>query len=273
LFGLRLGQRMTPTDFGLWARYVVSAPDLAAMIRRAERTVGYHQPGASLTLESRGEFVVLRYRASFQGGRGRTHHTDHVLSPLTQCIRRYAGQHWAPTWIELDYPRPRHWRRLEEALGVPAVFDCPGTGLVFSPALLELKSISAPPPRAAVTIADLRRVISRRPPRTMSNAIRQLLIFDSEGGCYDMESITRLLQRSNRSIQRDLQLEGVSFRQILAEARRAEAERLVGGTENSLEEIAWHLGYSEHAHFTRAFRNSVGISPSAYRERIRRARG
>jgi AraC-like DNA-binding protein len=271
LFGLRLGERMTPADFGLWARYVVSGPNLAAMIQRAARTVGYHQPGATFALERRGELAVWRYQASYRRASGHIQHTDHVIAPMLQCIRRYAGWRWAPAGIELDYPRPRHRRRLEEALGVPIVFDAPGLGIVFSSALLDLPPIDVPPLKATVTLTDLRRIVAARSPHTTAGAVRQLLIFELEETCCDVESVARLLHRSNRSIQRDLQLEGASFRQILAEARRAEAERLIRGTEASFEEIAWRLGYSEHAHFTYAFRKWAGVSPSAYRERIRQA--
>ena len=39
-----------------------------------------------------------------------------------------------------------------------------------------------------------------------------------------------------------------------------------------MREIAEELGYSAPAHFTRFFRQRAGVSPSAYREEIERAR-
>lgn len=267
LFGLRVGERMEPKDFGLWARYTVSGRNLAVMIQRAARSIEYHHPGASFRMESRGDLVIVILQSSRTAGRGRLHYMDHLIAPILRSFKSYAGRDWAPAWVELDYARPPHWRRLEEAIGVPVVFDATGLGIVFSPALLDLPPIKALPLKAAVTFTDLRRVVVSRPPQTVTGVIRKLLVFGSEAACWDLESVARLLHRSCRSIQRDLQIEGTSFRRVLAEARRAEAERLIRGTEAPLEDIAWHLGYSEHPHFTRAFTQWAGVSPSVYRER------
>ena len=80
LFGLRLGERMSPADFGPWASYMLSGSNLAAMIQRSARTIGYHQPGATFALERRGDFVVWRHQSSHRAGSGRNQHTDHVVA-------------------------------------------------------------------------------------------------------------------------------------------------------------------------------------------------
>ena len=148
----------------------------------------------------------------------------------------------------MDYPRPRHWRQFEQALGVPITSRRAGRSVSsFRPHCFELPADRTPSQKTIITFSDLRRIVAARPPRTVAGAVRQSLIFDLEEPCCDIESVARLLHRSNRSIQRDLQLEGVSFRQILAEARRAEAERLIRGPEDSFGGIAWRLGYSERS--------------------------
>jgi AraC-like DNA-binding protein len=40
----------------------------------------------------------------------------------------------------------------------------------------------------------------------------------------------------------------------------------------SMREIAEELGYAAAAHFTRFFRRRAGVSPSAYRDEVARAR-
>jgi AraC family transcriptional regulator len=48
--------------------------------------------------------------------------------------------------------------------------------------------------------------------------------------------------------------------------RRAERARsLLLGTKLSLSEIAFKVGYSDHSHFTREFRRTLGMRPSALR--------
>ena len=57
---------------------------------------------------------------------------------------------------------------------------------------------------------------------------------------------------------------GLSFRRLLDQVRFAEACALLGTVEQPLHELAEALGYSEGAHFSRAFRRWTGVPPSAY---------
>jgi AraC-like DNA-binding protein len=267
LFGFWLGESMQPDDFGAWAQYAASGENLDEVIRRAARTVHYHQPGAILAREDRGDRVGWSMTAAVRQQRGHIQHSDHLLAPMLRAVRAYTGADWLPDRIEVDYPRPVHWQRLEEALGAPLRFDAPKVSLVFPKTLLERPALRRPPLAASVTLSDLRRIVANRAPRTTAEAIREVLVF-GKGSGNDLDGIARLLRQSRRSLQRDLQSEGTSFRDILAQARLAEAQRLLSGADASIEEIAWHLGYGEHPHFTRAFRNLLGMSPRAYRERF-----
>lgn len=267
MFGLRLGESMQPGDFGAWAQYASSGRTLDEMVRRAARTVHYHQPGSTLALEERGDRVAWSNRAAAWQRRGHIQHSDHIIQPMLRALRAYAGADWLPDRIEVDYPRPVHWRKLEEALGAPVRFDAPKVSLVFHRDLLERPAIRRPPLAATITLSDLKRMVANRAPRTTAEAIREVLVFGPHASANDLDGVARLLRQSRRSLQRDLQSEGASFRDVLAHARLAEAQRLLIGADARLEEIAWHLGYGEHAHFTRAFRNMLGLSPRDYRRR------
>ncbi|HEV7239378.1 MAG TPA: AraC family transcriptional regulator [Thermoanaerobaculia bacterium] len=54
-------------------------------------------------------------------------------------------------------------------------------------------------------------------------------------------------------------------RQLLARARLDEATRLLRETDDNIASIAYACGYSDHSAFTRQFRATVGLAPSAYR--------
>jgi AraC-like DNA-binding protein len=49
------------------------------------------------------------------------------------------------------------------------------------------------------------------------------------------------------------------------------AEQLLRSSELSISEIAYHVGYDLPHHFSRAFKQATGVSPSAYREMHRTA--
>ena len=83
-----------------------------------------------------------------------------------------------------------------------------------------------------------------------------------------VRSLTELageLHVDRRTLQRWLAREGVSFRALLEESRRARAAELLTVTRRPVGEIAELLGYAESAAFTRAFKRWYGVTPTGYR--------
>jgi AraC-like DNA-binding protein len=73
------------------------------------------------------------------------------------------------------------------------------------------------------------------------------------------------LALSPRSLRRKLDQEGTSFRKLLEEERRQLALQLLKNSAMKLDELAIHLGYTDTASFTRAFRRWMHCSPGEYR--------
>ncbi|WP_313457510.1 helix-turn-helix domain-containing protein [Achromobacter sp.] len=77
--------------------------------------------------------------------------------------------------------------------------------------------------------------------------------------------IAKELGMSPRTIQRRLIRAGVDFQGLLDETRRSEALRLIGTDKYSATDIAYMVGYSDVAHFTRAFKRWTGQAPTRFR--------
>jgi AraC-like DNA-binding protein len=74
---------------------------------------------------------------------------------------------------------------------------------------------------------------------------------------------------SVRGLQRRLAEAGMSYGGIVARARFMTAVDLLERTDATVLDIALDLGYSDHSHFTRAFRRWTGVAPREFR-RVRR---
>ncbi|MGD1934352.1 MAG: helix-turn-helix transcriptional regulator [Candidatus Phaeomarinobacter sp.] len=71
---------------------------------------------------------------------------------------------------------------------------------------------------------------------------------------------------STRTLQRRLAARSASFTGFVAAARlQTAADYLCDGLGPGLAAIGFLAGYSDQAHFTRAFTKAVGTTPSAYR--------
>jgi AraC-like DNA-binding protein len=68
-----------------------------------------------------------------------------------------------------------------------------------------------------------------------------------------------------RTMNRNLQAEGTSFRSLLNESRFQVARQLMAGTRIGVTDIALTLGYSEPSGFTHAFKRWSGTAPIEWR--------
>jgi AraC-like DNA-binding protein len=81
-----------------------------------------------------------------------------------------------------------------------------------------------------------------------------------------IEPVSRALGCSRQTLYRRLKAEGLTFEQVLDDLRRRRALKLVRDVTMPVKEIAWRLGFSDPAAFSRAFKRWTGKSPRAMRE-------
>jgi AraC-like DNA-binding protein len=72
---------------------------------------------------------------------------------------------------------------------------------------------------------------------------------------------------SGRTLQRRLADEGVSYQELLDDARKEAAGRYLHESALAIGEVAYLVGYSEPAPFHRAFRRWYGTTPEAFRRK------
>ncbi len=95
--------------------------------------------------------------------------------------------------------------------------------------------------------------------------VRAKLIERLPSGQVTEEEIANSIHISQRSLQRRLKEQGLSFTQLLANTRSELGLQYVRDPQRSFNEIAFLLGFSEPGNFIRAFKRWHGKSPSEYR--------
>jgi len=106
------------------------------------------------------------------------------------------------------------------------------------------------------------------PQREIAGVAQQVrgVLLAHDGLLKSADEVAEELGLNLRSLRRKLEAEGSSFRLLQDEARRQLAEQLLTSTDMKVEELAFHLGYSDAASFTRAFRRWHERSPGEYRK-------
>ncbi|HWW70868.1 MAG TPA: helix-turn-helix domain-containing protein [Duganella sp.] len=159
----------------------------------------------------------------------------------------------------------RHGLAYQRYFGI-AVTDAPLATLVFSNEDMERPFLTENhkmwlffEPSLRQRLADLDKTAS------MVERVRGALLEAIPAGEVSMQSVSRKLAVSVRTLQRRLQDEGSSFQQTLDTLRQSLAQHYLRNTEMSSAEISFLLGFEDSNSFARAFQSWTGKTPQTVR--------
>ena len=121
--------------------------------------------------------------------------------------------------------------------------------------------------------------MGRRQPTThalndqdFSECVRQIVAMLLAGGFPEVRLVANMLRTTSRTLQRRLHGVGLTYAGVVQRARCAAAQEMLRHPDRTIADVARTLGYSDPAHFTRAFRRWTGDTPRAFRRRGRGAK-
>ena len=266
-FGLKVAPHLSITRYGCWGEYMLGAPTLGAAFERAIATVGFHSKGDSVSLKVSGGEAWASYSSAAKGTDGYRHVACGAAGALVSVCRAFLPDDWLPSRIELDIPRPRRSGLFEDTYQCPVVFDAPTVSVV-----MDARCLGRGPSRYAVrsplTPEDLARArVECLNLRGLRDVIAQQILSQVLSGRVSIDSAARSMGTSVRTLQRELNREGTDFRSIANAMRCRRAMELLRHSDASITHISALLGYSDSAHFARAFRNATGMNPREFRRR------
>ncbi len=92
-----------------------------------------------------------------------------------------------------------------------------------------------------------------------------MMLNEAEDSQPTLEELAGLLSISARTLDRYLKREESSFRDLAIEVRNRRARKFLLDGKLPVSQIAYRLGYTDVANFSRAFRRANGVSPSDFR--------
>ena len=184
--------------------------------------------------------------------------------------RDVMGPSFVPKEITLTYPRADDFRLVEATTGCKLRFKQPANQFVFerhwmdTPAKLgNLTTYTAVVKLCDELLADLSL-------RTgVAGKIRASLLQDIAAPP-TFAATARQLGTTTRTLRRQLQDQGTSFRKLVDELRTQVAVKYLRDTILTNEDIATAMGFSDPANFRHAFRRWTGKTPGEFRRSARR---
>ena len=189
------------------------------------------------------------------------------IMALVKVVRYFAGESWTPSEITFQ-SRCKPGQRFRHAF--PETRFLTGqaaTGVTVAAELLRLTS-SGEQARYR-TLGAQRNYDATSGPASwdFSTSLCEILQTYLCDGYPDITLAARITCCSVRTLQRRLKQCGVSFSQVVQQARFKAAARLLCEPDTQVIDATYAVGYSDPSHFARAFRRLAGVSPRQFQER------
>jgi len=190
---------------------------------------------------------------------------DATLASLVELGRKGTQEALVPIAVELA--RPQIARAVyEQYFGCRVRFDADTNRLSLRRADLDKPFASYNAELLDILVPELDRRLEQQSHRaTLAEQIRWVLRRRLTAGRPDIRSVATELAMSERSLQRKLTDEGLTFQSLLSETRHQLALEYLADPALAIIEVAYMLGYEDQNSFFRAFRQWGELTPAAWR--------
>lgn len=190
---------------------------------------------------------------------------DVCFAWILSIARRGTGQPIHPKRVEFQR-RESHRAVYEKHFQCPIKFRATKNVLVFNKADMDVAFLTYNADLLAVVApqleAELKQQLSEESFREqVKGTLKRLLAGERPA----IEDVARELRLSKRTLQRRLTEDGITFQQLMEEARRELAQHYLLNSSLELNETAYLLGYEDANSFFRAFHEWEGTSPGQWR--------
>lgn len=190
-----------------------------------------------------------------------------MLATLTLC-------HWLTRTafdahsVELAYPRPADDTAQRLAFGCAPRFDAPSNRMLIASADLQRTIPTHDRELAALLQPLLDKQLAQLGQTSTASQVRAEIARRLQQGEPRREAVARELGLAERTLQRRLQQERVSYQSLLDSTRLELAQQYLAEQRHSLADVADLLGYVDSSNFHRACKRWFGLPPAQYRAQL-----
>lgn len=264
--GYEFGLRSNLAAHGSVGYGLMSHPTVGEALAFGLKYGSLRNPVLKLSLTVQGQYAAIEARETFPLGPMRQYAFDAVMISLVRIGRQISGSFKPELELLFDCDEPPHYARYRSRL--PLVRFRAGVNQLRFPA----EYLQRPLHTANVSSAKLVASQCERDLAVIDDgadlAARVRAMLADTGGRYpNLDAVAERLHLSGRSLKRKLRERGLSYLDLLEDARKRDSLQLLEDPALGVGEVAQRVGYSDPASFTRAFRKWTGRTPTDWRTR------
>lgn len=188
----------------------------------------------------------------------------YTLSLLVSIVRAGAGGNWSPPWMCMSVPKDTTFLEWNEFENTTVKFETQFTGIFVPNQVLSRPLRDNRTDVSAAGEIAMKRMLQDPTGQDFVHDLRKLVTSLLSEKSANLDTVSDVTMISRRTLQRRLSTEGITFKQILDQARYESARSLLDQDKMSVSEASETVGYEHPQHFIRAFRRWAGVTPAMY---------
>lgn len=259
-----LGMQMKLSSHGFIGFAAMTADTVSQALELVERFISLRIMGFAIRVVRDGERAHLYLDTSLTQQPLRDAAVAALMVGLGQMAQVVTGETLFGE-ADIDIPENPRFEEFRYILPAQITFGQSCNRISFDASYLDLPLVMADAASMQLAVEQCEReLVAIGLHNRFVRQVRELIYRENEG-FRGVEAVATDLHMSERTLKRQLALEGTTFSDILEDLRRQKAILLLDDPRQNQERIAEQLGYSDVANFNRAFKRWTGTTPGLYR--------
>ncbi|WP_172657012.1 AraC family transcriptional regulator [Collimonas arenae] len=269
LLGLKLGQTIRASDFGVLGYIFASSPNLRTTFLRLQEyeRLLHEVDGRPVQNIVDGTDLIIKWSGESSHDHGRLSH-EFGLAALCKISRDIANV--APLAKEICFvnSEPLDTKPFTDFFGCDVLFNQPATALRIPIRNLRAPLCQPDPTLIHILEKQAEEFLAQLPKESeFVMHVRRCIANLLHGGEPALEQVASTLSIAPRTLRRRLQEYETTFRELLDDIRKHMAEQYLRDPNLQLTDVAQLLGYSEQSAFQRAFLRWTGTTPKTFQRK------
>lgn len=238
-------------------------------LARSSRSFALVNSAFMLSLQFRGNLAYLELHNSDKPQDIQRPYIEFILANYLVRLRIVTHVNCKPIEVHFTFSEPPSTGEYNRIFGARARFRQSMNRLVFPRELMEIQH-----PLGDPELCEMLEDYAQRQLRHMAHGnpalieIQRAVCENLGAGNQTLAILSRQFAKSRRSLQREIQSNGMTYRELLDTARRERALVLISERDIPIKEVAIRLNFGAPSSFCRAFRRWTGNSPAQYRNHV-----
>ncbi|PQZ27078.1 AraC family transcriptional regulator [Ochrobactrum vermis] len=261
-FGFLASQRLHFSHLREKTRSLIAhSPTLLMALRHACSEASREDTILSMWIEHDNDHVRICSKLAITKGLRHLEHAQWLQNIFSiYIVRQFTGPNWMPPAMAFE----AHYTPSEATQSFwPNVRFVSGQHAAWISIPVSHLGLSSHMPEAFYPMSDQEHGPSGY---DIVELLKRMLPPYLDGGVPTLAEIAEMAGVSTRTFQRKLANVGFVYSDILDTVRFESASSLLRDSHSKIIDIAFASGYSDPAHFTRAFRRICGVTPRQFRE-------